>query len=81
MERSDIVLIEGGLARAPANSPLLARDDHAAPSVFLSQNMLRESRRQKGLHPGRVPPVCILDPDADIVRLLRTTMGAARCRH
>ncbi len=80
MERADIVLIEGG-QRAPADSPLLARDDHAAPSVFLPQNMLRESRRQKGLHPGRVPPVCLLDPDADIVRLLRTTMGAARCRH
>jgi uridine phosphorylase len=81
VQRTDIVLIESGPQIAAHGSPLLSRDDYAVPSVFLPQNMLREARRQKGLHQGRVPPVCILDPDADIVRLLRTTRGAARSKH
>ena len=81
MQRTDLVLIESGPRVASHGSPLLSRNDYAAPSVFLPQNMLREARRQKGLRQGRVPPVCILDPDADIVRLLRTTRGAARSEH
>ncbi|TBR29146.1 MAG: hypothetical protein EPO10_09405, partial [Reyranella sp.] len=31
---------------------------------------MREARRQKGLHPAAVPPVCVLDPDGDLVRRL-----------
>lgn len=81
MKHSDIVPIKAELAAAPPGSPLLARDDYAAPSVFRPENMLREARRQKGLSQGRVPPVCILDPDADIVTMLRTARGAARSRH
>lgn len=42
--------------------------DHAAPSVFTPENLLREARRQKGVPPGQVPAVCVLDPDGDIVR-------------
>jgi len=49
------------------SSPLLARRDHAAPSIFRPENMLREARRQKGLSSAPVAPVCILDPDGDIV--------------
>ncbi len=64
-----------------ADSPLLARDDYRAPSVFRPENMLRESRRQKGLSYGRVPRVCILDPDADIVHLLHASRGAVRSKH
>ena len=44
-----------------------------APSVFLPAALLREARRQKGLAAVDVPPVCILDPDGDIVRRLRQT--------
>ena len=44
----------------------------SAPSVFLPAALLREARRQKGLAAVDVPPVCILDPDGDIVRRLRT---------
>src|SRR6266850_5042455 len=51
--------------------------DTAAPSVFLPAALLREARRQKGLATVDVPPVCILDPDGDIVRRLRQT-GQAR---
>jgi uridine phosphorylase len=39
--------------------------------------LLREARRQKGLAALDVPPVCILDPDGDIVRRLRQD-GRAR---
>ncbi len=60
-------------------SPLLSRDDFAARSVLEPQNMLRESRRQKGLPRGSVPEVCILDPDADIVRYVRSVNGATPC--
>jgi uridine phosphorylase len=61
--------------------PLIARADHAAPSVFRPENMLRESRRQKGLTLGSVAPICVLDPDGDVVRHVRTTRGARLCRH
>jgi uridine phosphorylase len=43
----------------------------AAPSVFLPSALLREARRQKGIATVDVPPVCILDPDGDVVRRLR----------
>jgi uridine phosphorylase len=65
--------------RREEGSPLLRRDDYAAPSVFQPQNMLRESRRQKGLPRGDVPDVCIFDPDADIVRLVRSANRATPC--
>jgi uridine phosphorylase len=57
-------------------APLLWRDDHHRPSVFRPENMLREARRQKGLSAGRVPPFCVLDPDGDIVRYVRTHKNA-----
>src|SRR5687767_6274750 len=42
-------------------------------SVFLPENLLREARRQKNLKDCRVPKVCVLDPDGDIVRYLKKT--------
>jgi len=45
--------------------------DTSAPSVFRPAALLREARRQKGLAAINVPPVCILDPDGDIVRRLQ----------
>lgn len=45
--------------------------DHAAPSVFQPEHLLREARRQRGLPDRDVPPVCVLDPDGDLVRFLR----------
>ena len=60
-------------------TPLIARNDHVAPSVFRPENMLREARRQKGLPPGSVPEVCLLDPDGDVVAHVRSAFGATRC--
>ena len=52
--------------------PILADKDYAAASVFEPTNLLREARRQKGLPPADVPEICLLDPDGDIVRALRS---------
>ena len=49
-----------------------------APSVFEPAALLREARRQKGLANVDVPPICILDPDGDIVRRLKTSDQAKR---
>ena len=51
--------------------------DHAAESVFQPAHLLREARRQKHLPDRAVPGVCVLDPDGDLVRHLRST-GQAR---
>ena len=52
-------------------SPILSGKHYGQPSAFAPANLLREARRQKGLPSGEVPPVCVLDPDGDIVRHLR----------
>jgi uridine phosphorylase len=61
----------------PAMTAILDNKNPSAASVFRPSALLREARRQKGLAAVDVPPVCILDPDGDIVRHLRRT-GAAR---
>src|SRR5581483_11787708 len=52
--------------------PILAGKHHSAPSAFTAENLLREARRQKGLTAATVPAVCVLDPDGDLVRRLRS---------
>jgi uridine phosphorylase len=56
--------------------PILANKNFAAPSLFTPSALLREARRQKGLAAEKVPPICILDPDGDIVRRLRREKAA-----
>ncbi len=58
--------------------PILNSKYYDAPSVFTPENLLREARRQKGLAPGTVPAICILDPDGDLVDYLRATHCARR---
>jgi uridine phosphorylase len=74
--------VDGAVARhesgTPWSAPLIERRDHEHPSVFRPENMLREARRQKGLAPAHVPPVCVLDPDGDIVRYVRAARRAGR---
>jgi hypothetical protein len=60
-------------------SPLLERKDHDAPSVFRPENMLREARRQRALDSGHVPPVCVIDPDGDIVNHVQRRFAARLC--
>jgi len=58
--------------------PLLDNKNPSSPSVFQPAALLREARRQKGLPRVDVPAVCILDPDGDIVRRLRSDGRAKR---
>jgi uridine phosphorylase len=51
--------------------PILAGKEFAAPSVFEPANLLREARRQKGITEAKIPEICILDPDGDMLRWLR----------
>jgi uridine phosphorylase len=53
-----------------AMPPILTDKQHASPSVFTPEGLLREARRQKALPPTAVPSVCVLDPDGDLVRRL-----------
>lgn len=57
---------------------ILGPKQHASPSVFQPENLLREARRQRGLPAENVPAVCALDPDGDMVRTLRATGRARR---
>jgi purine-nucleoside phosphorylase len=52
--------------------PILEHKYYNAPSVFFPENLMREARRQRRLPDLSVPEVCILDPDGDIVRSLRS---------
>src|ERR1700755_3032314 len=60
------------------NAPLLAREDHEQPSVFRPEVMLREARKQKRLGNAPVSPVCLLDPDGDIVSYVQRAKGAQK---
>lgn len=58
--------------------PLLDNKHPHSPSVFRPTALLREARRQKRLAGVDVPPICILDPDGDIVRALQRADKASR---
>ena len=53
--------------------PLLAQKYYGDSSIFPPENLLREARRQKGVAEQPVPPICMLDPDGDLVEYLRAT--------
>jgi uridine phosphorylase len=57
--------------------PLLDNKNPDAKSVFVASAFLREARRHKGLAIVSVPAICVLDPDGDVVRHLKTK-GLAR---
>lgn len=58
--------------------PLLANKQYDAPSIFSAEALLAAARRQKELPQLPVPPICILDPDGDLVDYLRQTHRAQR---
>ena len=53
--------------------PILRKKKYDHASLFEPENMLREARRQKNIPEGQVPPICILDPDGDILNNLLAT--------
>jgi uridine phosphorylase len=51
---------------------ILDNKEPRSPSVFRPEALLREARRQKGIpSTTKVPAICVLDPDGDLVRMLR----------
>ncbi len=50
--------------------PIIRQKAYEQSSVFIPENLLREARRQKSMPDGKVPSVCVLDPDGDIVENL-----------
>jgi uridine phosphorylase len=69
-ERADVIEV-----------PLLMHKSYAEESVFKPEHLMREARRQKGLAEAKVPSICILDPDGDIVRWLTRSGRAERDAH
>lgn len=81
--RPDAVLAQRRIQRAMKEAsvstlPLLSDKHHGEPSVFEPAALLREARRQKRLPFQDVPPLCILDPDGDIVHQLAETGRSVR---
>jgi hypothetical protein len=60
-----------------SRTPILDNKHYGDTSAFVSENLLREARRQKGLKDVLVPEVCGLDPDGDIVRQMQRAGGVA----
>ena len=52
--------------------------NYQEPSVFTPESLLREARRQKNMNDCKVPAVCVLDPDGDLVDYLIRTNQATR---
>jgi len=50
--------------------PIIQDKAYDQDSVFIPENLLREARRQNAIAAGTVPPICVLDPDGDIVENL-----------
>jgi uridine phosphorylase len=50
--------------------PIIRQKAYEQSSVFIPENLLREAKRQRSIPTGKVPPICVLDPDGDIVENL-----------
>jgi uridine phosphorylase len=50
--------------------PIIRQKAYEESSVFIPENLLREARRQKSIPAGKIPSVCVLDPDGDILENL-----------
>ncbi len=57
--------------------PILRNKDYKRASIFTPENLLREAKRQKNIANPKVPRICLLDPDGDIVQNLRAEKKAS----
>ena len=55
---------------------ILKNKNYTDASVFQPINLLRESRRQNKIPAGKVPSICVLDPDGDLVDYLNNKKRA-----
>ena len=65
--RNSIQRLITNMDKAP---PIIRHKAYEQSSVFIPENLLREARRQNAISTGKVPPICVLDPDGDIVENL-----------
>ena len=56
--------------------PLINNKHFYRPSIFTPENLLRQARRQNSIPEGKIPDICILDPDGGLVRKLTTDQAA-----
>ncbi len=75
--RAEFARPDGQDSQSPAVPPVLRGKAYEEASVFTADNLLREARRQRRLPRLRVPAVCLLDPDGDVVRHLAGRGAAA----
>lgn len=61
-----------------SNIPLTRNKAYDEASVFLPENLLREARRQKNLQNCKIPEICVLDPDGDLVDYLTNEKKATK---
>ncbi len=61
--------------KASVSAYILNNKSYAEPSVFQPGNLLRESGRQNGIPLGKVPRICILDPDGNLPDYLKKMTG------
>jgi uridine phosphorylase len=66
---------------AGSEPPLGEPKEYDEPSVFEPSALLEEARRQKGISDEKVPDVCLLDPDGDIVRYVVEDYDAEPSEH
>lgn len=58
--------------------PLLDNKYFERPSLFSPESLLREARRQNSIPEGKIPDICILDPDGDLAKQLLSDKKAVR---
>ena len=56
--------------KALTSADILKNKSYAEPSVF-NQEPFARSRRQNGIPLGKVPRICILDPDGNLLDYLK----------
>ena len=60
----------------PISADILENKNYAERSLFQPENLLRESRRQNDIPLGKIPKICILDPDGNFLDYLNNTNTA-----
>jgi len=64
------IVLNNCLAMKKENMLFSKGKSYEQPSAFEPENLLREARRQNAIPLGKIPPVCVLDPDGDMVNYL-----------
>ncbi len=58
------------MSKTDTTPPIIRQKAYEQASVFIPESLLREAKRQSSIPTGKVPPICVLDPDGDILENL-----------